>query len=499
MSSRWTGRPPLRRVPAPATSSATAGTEGGAPPALTVSAFVARVNSALRAALPDSWVRGEVGEWRVWPSGHAYFTLKDESSTLNAVMWAGEVRGLRFSVAPGLAVLARGRADVYGRTGKLSFVVSELQPDGLGALQLALEQLKARLAAEGLFDPARKRPLPALPRRIGVVSSPRGAAFRDILKVLSARFPGAHVVLWPAAVQGESAVADVVRAVEGFSRTRAVDVVIVARGGGSREDLAAFDDERVVRAVAASAVPTISAVGHEVDVTLVDLAADVRAATPSQAAELVVARRDELSAAAQRAERAVVAGLRSRLSDARATLLALEGEEALAGFPARARAGGERAAALSRALVSAVRGLPARFRESFLEAEGALLGWPARAALPLRAQALARDERALRDRTAARVLAAGEALEAAAGRLHALSPLRVLARGYAVAYREAESVAKPLLDAGGLAAGDAIAVRLARGTFGAKVTWTAPGGTPLAGPGEGKDVEQGEAPEEPDV
>ena len=261
--------------------------------AIPVSLFVAKLNGVLRASMPDTWVKGEIGEWRIWSSGHAYFTLKDSSAAIGAVMWASDLARVPFRPEEGTEVLARGRPDVYPRSGKLSFVVSEIHPVGAGALQLAFEQLKARLAAEGLFAPERKKRLPLLPRRIGVVTSRQGAAVRDVLKVLAARFPNAHVTIWPVAVQGASAPGEISAAVSTLSRLGAADVVIVARGGGSRDDLSAFNDERVVRAVAACAIPTISAVGHEVDVTLTGLAADLRAATPSQAAELVVARRDD--------------------------------------------------------------------------------------------------------------------------------------------------------------------------------------------------------------
>jgi len=197
--------------------------------AIPVSLFVAKMNGVLRASLPDTWVKGEIGEWKVWSSGHAYFTLKDATAALPAVMWASDVARVPFRPEEGTEVLARGRPDVYPRSGKLSFVVAEIQPVGAGALRLALEQLKARLAAEGLFDPSRKKKLPLLPRRIGVVTSRHGAAVRDVLKVLEARFPNAHVTVWPVAVQGASAPDEIARAVAGFSRLGAADVVIVAR------------------------------------------------------------------------------------------------------------------------------------------------------------------------------------------------------------------------------------------------------------------------------
>src|SRR5512141_651477 len=216
--------------------------------AIGVTELVARMNGALRGALPDVWVKAEVTEWRVWSSGHAYFSLKDERACVSAMMWSADLARVGFRPDSGLSVLARGRPDVYAPKGKLSFVVTELVPAGAGALQIAFEQLRARLAAEGLFAPERKRPLPSLPRCIGVVTSRHGAAVRDVLKVLGRRFPNAHVTIYPVAVQGRSAPEEIANALAAFSRVTLADVVILARGGGSKEDLAAYNDERVVRA-----------------------------------------------------------------------------------------------------------------------------------------------------------------------------------------------------------------------------------------------------------
>ncbi len=439
-----------------------------APAAIPVSLFVARLNGVLRASLPDAWVKGEIGEWRVWASGHAYFTLKDASAALPAVMWASDLARVPFRPEEGMEVLARGRPDVYPRSGKLSFVVAEIQPVGAGALQLALEQLRARLAAEGLFDPARKRKLPLLPRRIGVVTSRHGAAVRDVLKVLSARFPNAHVTVWPVAVQGASAPAEIALAVESFSRLAAADVLIVARGGGSRDDLSAFNDERVVRAVAACRVPTISAVGHEIDVTLTDLAADLRAATPSQAAELVVARREDLEGRVEGLSRELGRTLKARLLAAQADASRLAGAPALAGFAARAAGLSARAGSAARELLSAVRRLPSAYRERLLGAEGAVASWPARAAIPLGLARAAAGERAATEGLARKIGASRERLGALAAALAALDPLRVLARGYSVTYVEGSK--GPLVDAERVAPGDALRIVLARGSVRATVT-----------------------------
>lgn len=462
--------PPRRSWGRPAAPTLPFGDASPDSAAIPVSLFVAKLNGVLRASLPDTWVKGEIGEWKVWSSGHAYFTLKDASAALAAVMWASDLARVPFRPGEGMEILARGRPDVYPRSGKLSFVVSEILPVGAGALQLAFEQLRARLAAEGLFDTARKKRLPLLPRRIGVVTSRHGAAVRDVLKVLAARFPNAHVTIWPVAVQGASAADEIAGALSALSRLGAADVVIVARGGGSRDDLSAFNDERVVRAVAACAIPTISAVGHEVDVTLTDLAADLRAATPSQAAELVVARRDDFESRIDGLSRELTRTVQGRLLAAHADAARLLHAPALAGFPARAAAEAARASSAARELVSAVRRLPAAWAERLLRAEGAVAAWPARAALPLRRARAEAAEAAAAERLARRLGAGRERLGALAGALAALDPLRVLARGYSVTYREGSKA--PLTDAGEVAAGDALRIVLARGSIHARVTDT---------------------------
>ncbi|MGA7992977.1 MAG: exodeoxyribonuclease VII large subunit, partial [Thermoanaerobaculia bacterium] len=337
MSSRFPGRAyPLRRVPPRrvAEGQMSLGDAGPDATAMTVSQLVERLNGILKGGIPDAWVKGEIADVRRPGSGHLYFSLKDERASMPCVMWRSTAVRLPFEAEEGLLVLARGYPDVYAPYGKLSLVVSELQPSGIGALQLALEQLKARLAAEGLFETARKRPLPLLPRRIGVVTSRHGAALRDILKVLDARFPNAHVTLYPAAVQGAAAAGEIVRAVGAFSRAPgSADVLIVARGGGSKEDLAAFNDEAVVRAVAASKIPVICAVGHETDVSLAELAADVRAATPSQAAEMVVGPLAHFEERLDRGDRDLKISLKGKMDRAARGLERCASAPAFAGFP----------------------------------------------------------------------------------------------------------------------------------------------------------------------
>ena len=259
---------------------------------------VAELNGLIRNLLgrefDDVWVAGEISGCRVVTSGHCYFTLKDRDSQLKCVCFRNSLRFLKFKPQDGMSVLARGNIDVYETKGEYQLLVDVLEPQGHGALQFAFEQLKKKLAAEGLFAPARKRPLPKLPQRIGLVTSPTGAVVQDMIHVLSRRFPGLHLRLYPAQVQGDGAVESICRGLDYFSQSGWAQVVIVARGGGSLEDLWGFNEEAVARAIARCAVPVISAVGHETDFTIADFVADLRAPTPSAAAEMVICTRQEL-------------------------------------------------------------------------------------------------------------------------------------------------------------------------------------------------------------
>ncbi len=257
--------------------------------------LVAAIRTQVERTFTDVYVEGEISNYRPADSGHLYFTLKDGSAQFRVVMWRTQARLLRFRPENGLQVIVRGRVTIYDERGDLQFQAEYLEPKGAGALQIAFEQLKARLAAEGLFDPARKKPIPALPRRIGIVTSPRGAAIQDILNVLRRRHESVSVLIYPAQVQGESAASEVSAGVRYFNRHGRVDVIMVARGGGSFEDLFAFNDEGLARAIADSDVPVISAVGHETDFTICDFVADLRAPTPSAAAELVIGSKQELA------------------------------------------------------------------------------------------------------------------------------------------------------------------------------------------------------------
>src|ERR1700690_338186 len=257
--------------------------------------LVAAVRTQVERAFTDVYVEGEISNYRPAESGHLYFTLKDGSAQLRVVMWRTRARLLRFRPENGHQVIARGRVTVYDERGDLQFQAEHLEPKGAGGLQIAFEQLKARLAAEGLFDPGRKKAIPALPRRIGVVTSPRGAAIQDILNILRRRHESVNVLIYPAQVQGEVAPGEVSAGVRYFNLHGKVDVIVVARGGGSFGDPFAFNDEGLARTIATAHVPVISAVGHETDFTICDFVADLRAPTPSAAAELVIGSKQEFA------------------------------------------------------------------------------------------------------------------------------------------------------------------------------------------------------------
>src|SRR3989441_1912393 len=261
---------------------------------LSVSQLTDQLRGVVEEKFPAVWVEGEISNFRLYTSGHAYFTLKDENAQLRAVLFRTRMRRLRFEPGDGQHVLAFGSLEVYAQRGEYQLVVELLEPRGLGALQLAFEQLKQRVGAEGLFDRARRRPRPRCPRKIGVATPPSGAAIRDILRVIGRRFAGLHIVIAPCRVQGDGAGEEIAQAIADLNRLGDVDVIIVGRGGGSLEDLWAFNEEPVARAIAGSKIPVISAVGHEVDVTIADFVADVRAPTPSAAAELVVREKQAL-------------------------------------------------------------------------------------------------------------------------------------------------------------------------------------------------------------
>jgi exodeoxyribonuclease VII large subunit len=261
---------------------------------LTVSELTQEIKNILDLKFSDIWIEGEISNLRIPPSGHIYFTLKDDFSQIRAVLFKMQARTLRFVLEDGLHVVCRGRVSVYERRGEYQLILEEVEPKGIGALQLAFLQLKDRLEKEGLFDPAHKKPIPMIPQTIGIVTSPTGAVIRDMLHIIHRRFENIHILLHPVRVQGEGASLEIAKAIEDFNKRMNVDVIIVGRGGGSLEDLLSFNEEIVARAIYHSKIPIVSAVGHETDYTISDFVADLRAPTPSAAAELVVREKREI-------------------------------------------------------------------------------------------------------------------------------------------------------------------------------------------------------------
>ncbi len=384
---------------------------------LSVSQLTAQFKAVVEQQFPSVWVAGEISNFSRPQSGHCYFTLKDDKAQLRAVIWRGTASRLKFDLHDGLEVVCRGRLDVYPPRGSYQLVVEQLQPQGIGALELALRKLRARLEAEGLFDPTRKQALPPFPRRIGIVTSPTGAAIHDFLQVLERRWQGIDVLILPVRVQGREAAGEIAAGIEQAQRiVPSLDVLVVGRGGGSLEDLWAFNEEPVVRAIAACRIPVISAVGHEIDVTLADLAADVRALTPSEAAERVVPSAEDVTAIVRNLQMRLLGSLSTRTTTLRNRL------DALASRPALSRPL-ERVHLLGRQV----------------------------------------DELAGRIHTAMRTGLSRHhtTVDSVAGKLEALSPLAVLQRGYSLT--QDETSGKVIDDAKALQPGQRLLTRLARG------------------------------------
>ena len=434
---------------------------------LTVSQLTGQIRTTLEERFFETWVEGEISNCRLWNTGHLYFTLKDAHAQIRSVMFRTSLRYLKFKPQDGLRVVARGRVSVYDPKGEYQLVCEHLEPEGLGARQLAFDQLKARLAKEGLFDERRKRPLPALPRRIGVVTSLDGAAVRDIIKVLRRRYPNAHIVIHPTRVQGEGAAMEIARALRAIGRIKEVDVVIVGRGGGSIEDLWAFNEEVVARAIAGCPVPTIAAVGHESDVTIADFVADVRAATPSAAAEIVVSRKDDFCARIDRLSHRVESAMQARAHRLEAALRRLEARPGLGGFRAHLAMRGRHAADLTHALRQALRArLAGQERRLQLLRRGLDASDVRHRFAALRMRLVAADGR-LRVALDRRRHAADSRLRGAAARLDSLSPLAVLGRGYAVCWNADRTAI--VRDAGAVPKGARVHVRLERGELDCEV------------------------------
>src|SRR6202795_93000 len=439
----------------------------------TVRALVSAVRSHIEREYSDRWVEGEISNLRIPDSGHLYFTLKEETAQIRVVMFRSSAKLLRFRPENGLHVTVRGRITVYEDRGELQISAEFMEPNGAGALQLAFEQLKARLQAEGLFEASRRKPIPPLPERIGIITSPQGAALRDILNILARRHHSANVLIYPAQVQGDSAPGEVMAGLRHFQqdlgRGIAVEVIIVARGGGSAEDLACFNHEGLARAVADSKIPVISAIGHETDFTIVDFVADLRAPTPSAAAELVIRSRQEIEAQAEDLYRRLEHGLRYRLLIARQELT----ERAQHGAFARMMDGiHRRQQKLDEQrfrLEKAERQLLERYHRRCENVSATVRHYDARRRLAAIRQQLQAQVANLAAATRTRLLESRGALDRRTASLEALSPVAILNRGYALVF---DAKGRLVKDAARLKAGDELSARLARGRIRARVTAT---------------------------
>jgi exodeoxyribonuclease VII large subunit len=447
----------------------------------TVRALVSAVRSHIEREYSDCWVEGEISNLRIPDSGHLYFTLKEESAQIRVVMFRSAAKLLRFRPENGLQVTVRGRITVYEDRGELQISAEFMEPKGAGALQLAFEQLKARLQAEGLFEASRKKPIPPLPQRIGIITSPQGAALRDILNILARRHHSANVLIFPAQVQGDSAPGEVMAGLRYFHqelrrqglrhqdlrRGAAAEAIIIARGGGSAEDLACFNHEGLARAVADSKIPVISAIGHETDFTIVDFVADLRAPTPSAAAELVIRSRQEIEGQAEDLYRRLERGLRYRLLMARQELADRAQHGAFArmmdGIHRRQQKVDEQRFRLEKA----ERQLLERCHRRCENVSATIRHYDARRRLAAIRQQLEAHIANLAAATHRRLLESRGALDRPTASLEALSPLAILNRGYALVF---DGKGRLVKDAARLKAGDDLSARLARGRVRARVT-----------------------------
>jgi exodeoxyribonuclease VII large subunit len=476
-----------------------------------VSELTVHIRELLESALPDVWVEGEVSNCHAAQSGHCYFTLKDAKAQIRCVCFRDQMRGLKFKPEDGLHITVRGALSVYDARGEYQIYVTNIEPVGLGALQLAFEQLKKKLQAEGLFEQSRKKALPVLPRCIGVVTSPTGAAIRDILRVLKRRFPNAQVSLYPVKVQGAGAAAEIVLGLQYFNRVQSVDVLILARGGGSLEDLWAFNEEVLARAIFASVIPVITGVGHESDFTIADFVADLRAPTPSAAAEIVVKSREEFERHIAEHQRHLIHHMRYRLSQWRHHVRDLQTHRGFRQLERVLRSRRQQLDEMSNSLVIGLRLRLAMARQRITEANAHVASFDLRAraavlrrrieqqrgvlsaaldrvvarkhrrfsmvqmrfaALDLCARvgalrrSVERDSAELQVRMDRVLVTKRRKLEAAFTRLEERSPFRILERGYAIAY---DATGKVLRSPDQVALGEDISVRIAQGELAATV------------------------------
>jgi exodeoxyribonuclease VII large subunit len=429
--------------------------------------LTARIRDLLTGEFTDIQVEGEVSNARAAQSGHLYFTLKDPRAQLRCVCFRQQLMRLKFRPEDGLHVLVRGSVSVYENRGEYQMYVEHVEPVGRGALQLAFEQLKRRLDEEGLFDPARKKPLPVLPRCIGLVTSPSGAAVRDVVRILRRRFPNHHLMLYPVRVQGEGAAGEIAAALRYFDRKKLADVIILARGGGSLEDLWAFNEEAVARAVAASTTPIITGIGHETDFTIADFVADVRASTPSAAAELVVRSRLEFDRHLAELRQKLVERMRYRLLKCSHHLRELTTHGGFRSLEDLLRRCRQRTDELTAELAEGLRARLDRLRRRLAFAGTRLASVDFRARLRDLALRLEQRSSGLDARIRRLLVAKRQSLDRLRLQLDERGPLRVLERGYAICYDAAGNVVRA---SDAVAIGDRIRVQLSRGRLAAEIT-----------------------------
>ncbi|HKU27159.1 MAG TPA: exodeoxyribonuclease VII large subunit [Candidatus Sulfotelmatobacter sp.] len=429
--------------------------------------LVAAVRTYIEREYSDAWVEGEISNFRSPESGHLYFTLKDGNAQIRVVMFRSSARLLRFRPADGLQVIVRGRVTIYEDRGELQISAEYLEPKGAGSLQLAFEQLKAKLEAEGLFAAERKKSIPSLPSRIGIVTSPNAAALRDILNILRRRHRSANVVIFPAQVQGDAAAYEVAEGVRYFNKQKNVEVIIVARGGGSAEDLASFNNEGLARAIAASEIPLISAVGHETDFTITDFVADLRAPTPSAAAELVIRSRQEIEEQASSLHNRLTRAMRYRLLMGRQALTELAQHGAFARIMEVIRQRQQKLDDIAHRMEVAERNLLQQLHRRWETVSAAVRHYDLRLILSGMRKELESRTTSLAAVTRNVLLQHRVRIERLDTVLRSLSPLAILDRGYALVF---DSQGKLLKDSAKVNAGDEISARLAKGEIQAQVT-----------------------------
>ncbi len=437
----------------------------------TVRDLVSAIRTQLEREYTDVWVEGEISNYRPAESGHLYFTLKDDASQLRIVIWRTQARLMRFKPENGMQVIARGRITVYDQRGELQLSADYLEPKGAGALQVAFEQLKAKLAAEGLFERDRKKAIPRLPQRIGIVTSPRGAALHDMLNVLRRRHESVGVLIFPAQVQGDAAATEVATGVKYFNKAKNVDVIVLARGGGSLEDLAAFNDEALARVIAASGIPVISAVGHETDFTIADFVADLRAPTPSAAAELVIESKRLLEEQVATLRRRLARASRYQLQQLKLRLTELAQHGAFARMREAIRRREQRVDDLVYRLGQAERKLIQSRMRRLDVASTRLRHLDLRLRLNYFHKQLDTHTTAMNVAMQNGLLRRRARLDHLAAQLQALSPTNILERGYALVFDADGNLVK---DAKQLQPGSAITAQVAKGKITANVTKSEP-------------------------